>query len=84
MRELEVKPTVTTENGKRLEVNAMVDSGCTHTCIGEKVVEEEGIPTVKLPKPMKAKNADGSPSGNKPIKRIAASRLGEYSEPLGR
>jgi Fe-S-cluster containining protein len=45
----------------------MIDLGCTHTCIGEKMVKKENIPTQKLVKSMTARNADGSVTGNKQI-----------------
>jgi hypothetical protein len=46
---------------------AMIDLGCTHTCIGEKVVKEKNIPTQKLATSMTARNADGTMTGNKQI-----------------
>jgi hypothetical protein len=45
----------------------MVNSGCTHTCINEETVTQQAIPQVKLPKPIKCTNLDGSISGNKLI-----------------
>jgi hypothetical protein len=31
--------------GTKIKTKAMIDSGCTHTCIGEKMVKKENIPT---------------------------------------
>jgi predicted aspartyl protease len=56
-----------TKTGTKIRTMAMIDSGCTHTCIGEKMVKKENIPTQKLLKSMTARNADGSVTGNKQI-----------------
>jgi hypothetical protein len=45
--------------GTKIRTMPMIDSGCTHMCIGEKMVKKENIPTQKLVKSMTARNADG-------------------------
>jgi hypothetical protein len=56
-----------TKTGTKIKTMAMMNSGCTHTCIGEKMVKKENIPTWKLVKSMTARNVDGSVTGNKQI-----------------
>jgi hypothetical protein len=49
VQELVIKPEITNTNGKNFTAKAMIDSGCTHTCINEKTVIRKDIPRVKLP-----------------------------------
>jgi hypothetical protein len=67
VQELIVKPKISLKNGNNFTAKAMLDSGCTHTCINEATVDQETIPQVKLPEPIKCTNSDGSISRNKPI-----------------
>jgi hypothetical protein len=67
VQELVIKPEITDTNGKNFTVKAMINSGCTHTCINEKTVIRKDIPQVKLPRPITCTNSDGTISGNKPI-----------------
>jgi hypothetical protein len=67
VQELVIKPEITDTNRKNFTVKAMTDSGCTHTCINEKMVIRKDIPRVKLPQPIICTNSDGTISGNKPI-----------------
>jgi hypothetical protein len=55
------------KTGTKFKTTAMINSGCTHTCIGEKVVKERNIPTQKLVSSMTARNADGTMTGKKQI-----------------
>jgi hypothetical protein len=75
VQELGIKPSITTEKGDKLKISAVVDSGCTHTCINEKLVNQEGIPTRKLEKPITCRNSDGTISGNKSITRFVKMAL---------
>ena len=47
-RELNMQANVKTKNGKKLEVKALVDSGCTHTGIDEQLVKDRRIQTKKI------------------------------------
>jgi len=42
-RELNMQANVKTKNGRKLEVKALVDSGCTHTEIDEQLVKNKRI-----------------------------------------
>src|SRR5258708_8669485 len=64
---LKIKPTLKTSNQKKLQVKALIDSGCTTTCIGEELIKREKIPMAKIPKPITCRNSDGTISGNKPV-----------------
>ncbi|KAF7785180.1 hypothetical protein Agabi119p4_1345 [Agaricus bisporus var. burnettii] len=70
VQELEVKPLLTTTNGKKLKLSAMVDSGCTHTCIDEELVKKKKIPTKKLERPITCRNSDGMIAGKKDITKF--------------
>ena len=63
-------PTIKTEDGRKLKVKALIDSGCTNTTIARKTVEEKRIPTKSLPKPFDVYNSDGSRNGEKTIKEF--------------
>jgi hypothetical protein len=67
VKELIVKLRITHKNGPNFIAKAMLNSGCTHTCINEETVSRETIPQVKLPKTIKCTNSDRSISRNKPI-----------------
>jgi hypothetical protein len=59
VQELIIKPEITDTNGKNFTAKAMIDSGCTHTCINEKTVIQKEIPQVKLPRPITCTNSNG-------------------------
>src|SRR5258708_12798717 len=63
--DLEIKPTLKTSNRKKLQVKALIDSGCMTTCIGEELIKREKIPTARIPKPITCRNSDGTISRNK-------------------
>jgi hypothetical protein len=67
VQELIIKPEITHTNGRHFTAKTMIDSGCTHTCINKETVSQQAIPRVKLPKPIKCTNLDGSISGNRLI-----------------
>jgi len=62
--------TIKIENGRKLKVKALIDSGCTNTTIARKTVEEKGIPTKLLPKSFNVYDSDGSRNGEKTIKKF--------------
>jgi len=55
-----VQATVKTKNSKKLEVKALVDSGCTHTGIDEQLVKDKRIQTKKIDFSFEVFNADGT------------------------
>ena len=59
-RELNVQANVKTKNGKKLEVKALVDSGCTHTGIDEQLVKDKNIQMKKIDFSFEVFNADGT------------------------
>jgi len=70
LRELIVHPTIKTQDGRKLKMKALIDSGCTNTTIARKTVEEKRIPTKSLPKPFDVYNSDRSRNGEKMIKEF--------------
>jgi hypothetical protein len=54
VQELVIKPEITNTNGNNFTVKAMIDSGCTHTCINEKTVIRKDIPESNCPDPSHA------------------------------
>jgi len=51
------------KNRKKLEVKALVDSGCTHTRINKQLVKNKKIPTKPIDFSFKVFNADGTKNG---------------------
>ena len=60
---------VKTKNGKKLEVKALVDSGCTHTGIDEQLVKDRRIQTKKIDFSFKVFNTDGTK--NREVTKVA-------------
>jgi len=58
-----VQANVKTKNGKKLEVKALVDSGCTHTGIDEQLVKDKRIQTKSINFSFEVFNADGTKNG---------------------
>ena len=71
-----------TDTGKQISIKALLDSGCTGSCIDETFVDKHGIETRELPKPIPVYNADGTPNANGMVTRMAQLRLtiGSHSE----
>ena len=59
-RELNVQANIKTKNRKKLEVKALVNSGCTHTGINKQLVKNKKIPTKPINFSFKVFNADGT------------------------
>jgi len=51
------------KNGKKLEVKALVDSGCTHTGINEQLVKDKKIPTKPIDFLFEVLNANSTKNG---------------------
>ena len=51
------------KNGKKLKLKALVDSGCTHTRIDEKLVKDRRIQTKPINFSFKVFNTDGTKNG---------------------
>jgi len=58
-----VQANVKTKNGKKLEIKALVDSGCTHTRIDKQLVKNRRIQTKKIDFSFEIFNADGIKNG---------------------
>jgi len=58
-----VQANVKTKNSKKLEVKALVDSGCTHTGIDEQLVKDKRIQTKSIDFSFEVFNADGTKNG---------------------
>jgi len=59
-QESNVQANIKTKNRKKLEVKALVDSGCTHTGIDEQLVKDKKIPTKPIDFSFEVFNADGT------------------------
>ena len=53
-----MQANVKTKNGRKLEVKALVDSGCTHTEIDEQLVKDKRIQTKSIDFSFEVFNAD--------------------------
>ena len=71
-----------TDTGEQVTIKALLDSGCTGSCIDEAFVDKHSIETQELPKPIPVYNADGTPNANGMVTRMAQLRLtiGSHSE----
>jgi len=58
-----VQANVKTKNGKKLEVKALVDSGCTHTGIDEQLVKDKRIQMKSIDFSFEVFNVDGTKNG---------------------
>jgi len=58
-----VQANIKTKNRKKLEVKALVDSGCTHTGINEQLVKDKKIPTKPIDFLFKVFNANSTKNG---------------------
>jgi len=58
-----VQANIKTKNGRKLEVKALVDSGCTHTGIDEQLVKDKRIQTKSINFSFEVFNADGTKNG---------------------
>jgi len=58
-----VQAKIKTKNRKKLEVKALVDSGCIHTGIDKQLVKDKKIPTKHINFSFKVFNADGTKNG---------------------
>jgi len=58
-----MQTNIKTKNGKELQLQALVDSRCTHTGINEQLVKEEKIKTEPMNRFFKVFNADGTKNG---------------------
>jgi len=64
-----VQANVKTKNGKKLEVKALVNSGCTHTGIDEQLVKDKRIQTKSINFSFEVFNANGTKNGE--VTRVA-------------
>ena len=62
-QELNVQANIKIKNEKKLEVKALVDSGCTHTEIDEQLVKDKKIPTKPIDFSFKVFNTDSTKNG---------------------
>ena len=60
---------IKTKNGKELQLQALVDSRCTHTEIDKQLVKEEEIKTELMDRSFEVFNADGTK--NEEVTRFA-------------
>ena len=58
-----MQANIKTKNGKKLEVKALVNSGCTHTGINKQLVKNKKIPTKPINFSFKVFNADSTKNG---------------------
>ena len=68
--ELNMQANIKTKNGKKLEVKALVDSGCTHTGIDQQLVKDKKIPTKPINFLFEVFNANGTK--NREVTKVAS------------
>ena len=62
-RELNMQTNIKTKNRKELRLQALVDSGCTHTGIDEQLVKKEKIKTEPMDRSFEVFNVDKTKNG---------------------
>ena len=63
------------DTGEQIAIKALLDSGCTGSCIDETFVDKHGIETRELPKPIPVYNADGTLNANRMVTQMTQLRL---------
>ena len=58
-----MQTNIKTKNGKELQLQTLVDSGCTHIGIDEQLVKEEKIKTEPMDRSFEVFNADRTKNG---------------------
>jgi len=81
-QELNMQANIKTKNRKKLEVKALVDSGCTHTEIDEQLVKDKKIPIKPIDFSFEIFNADGTK--NREVTKMAPLeiKINGYTEQL--
>jgi len=69
-KKLNIQANIKTKNNKKLKVKALVDSGCTHTGIDEKLVKDKRIQTKPINFSFEVFNADRTKNGE--ITKVAS------------
>lgn len=69
---------------RKIMTKALIDSGATGSCIKQEFVEKHNIPLLRLPRPIKVINIDGTHNIKGPITHYARLRLvaGSHSEQI--
>lgn len=72
----------TLDDGQTFNGKALLDSGCTTSCIDMEFVRSKSINTTKLPKPIPIYNADGTSNTAGTIKEVVRLRMtvGQHEE----
>ena len=65
----------TLDDGHILRIIALLDSGCTGSCIDREFVRKNNIQTKKVPLPIPVYNADGSLNEGGPITEFIEVRM---------
>lgn len=85
LNRLDVPITITTlDDRKSFDVQALLDSGSTSSCIDEGFVHAKGLTTRKLPRAIPCYNADGLPSATQEITHevIVRMKIGTHLETI--
>ena len=65
----------TLDDRRRLETDALIDTGCDNTSIDADWIKQEGLNTVPMNYPIEVLNADGSKNAHGKISRLFSSVL---------
>ena len=63
------------DNGEVIKTKALVDSGCTGSCIDREFVQQHGFVTRQLPLPVLVYNADGTINNGGSITEVVELRI---------
>ena len=82
-KQLDVRVKLTTTDTRKMFYKkALIDSGCSSSCISQKFIQENHLKTHKLPLPITCYNADGSTNKNGSITETIEMRMsiGDHEE----
>ena len=71
-----------TANRKKLQLQALVDSGCTHTRINKQLVKEEKIKTESIDRSFKVFNTDRTKNGEFTQYILIEVKINRYKEQI--
>ena len=72
MKNVEITDTA---SNVTVRVKSLFDSGCTGSCISQRLVDEKGLTTHKYEYPIKAYNTDGTENSNGKITEYVQVRM---------
>jgi hypothetical protein len=71
----------TLDSGSIFQLRALLDSGCTGSCIDKEFIRKNDIRTRKIPRPIPVYNTDGTLNEGGPITEFVEMRMVGHTRP---